>query len=158
VRLPRQFAKRGLCLPERWPWTQEVESGREFLHANTDLMKAIGGHANSVFDELRAREVGLAVDPDGLVSDLLGQAADSVRRSREATTAKYSAARRLGGLDQQLEKDYLGFLDVAADIHSAIEDMREWVETHDALLEKPSGRPMKSASELFSRLGIRNAA
>lgn len=137
---------------------QEVESGREFLDDNVGMLKVMVGSTSALAEQLRAQDGSAVLDPDGKVSELLIQAAESAKRSREAIQGRHAVAKRNKKLTPELDEAFAQFADVAAEIHNTIEDMREWVETHDALLEQPSGRPMKSAAELFSRLGIRNAA
>lgn len=137
---------------------QEIESGREFLDANVGMLKTMIGSTASLVEQLRAQDANAVLDPEGKVSELLSQAAESARRSREVIQARHAAAQQNKKLTSELDQAFAQFSDVAAEIHNTIEDMREWVETHDALLEQPSGRPMKSAAELFSRLGIGNAA
>lgn len=137
---------------------QEIESGREFLDANVGMLRAMVGSTTSLVEQLRAQDGDAVLDPEGKVSELLGQAAESAKRSREVIQARHANAKQTKKLSSELDQAFAQFADVATEIHNTIEDMREWVETHDALLEQPSGRPMKSAAELFSRLGIRNAA
>jgi hypothetical protein len=121
---------------------------------DSDIKIIVGIDAS--YDELRQRlESNEAViDPDRRIESNLVKAS-------EACSRIYRDARQRHGfacIDPELHPDdgvadaYESFMDAIGHLHDTVEDLREWMASHDAVLEPSISAVFSSADDLFESL------
>lgn len=107
-----------------------IENTVDNLVADTDLVRSICRTYVEIRQKLSATDT--EIDPTGHISAAL---ADSQLSLDDGVTDAYSA-----------------FMETLNGLHSAIEEFREWIATHDAVLQPTTGETFGSVSSLFDSL------
>lgn len=139
---------------------QAIETTIDFLDSNAEIIRSVATGMEYIVEALREDPPNVELDPEGRISQLLEQGAGKARAMYDDALKRRDAA---AGDEHVHEDDGLyeafdEFICAAADLHNNAEDLREWLETHDALQEQPSGEGFTSVAEYFKTLGIKDAA
>lgn len=129
-----------------------IEHTLDALTADTDLLRAI--HVG--YEEIRAALEGspAAIDEDGRLQAVLDKASAACARIYHDACQRHASACQ----DPQLRPGdgvadaYGAFIDAVRELHDSIESLREWIATHDAVLQPTTGAVYTSAADLFAAL------
>lgn len=133
---------------------QAIENTVSRLTSDTDLLHSICLTFAEVFDALKKADGDEVIDPQGIVCNSLRNASEATTRIYASTTRARQSARD----DKRLRSDdgvvdaFDRKLKVVRSMHDLIEEMVEWIEIHDASLEKPTGAVYATVDELFDAL------
>lgn len=160
-----------LCAGVGSPAGVQAYAGRtlDLLHAiekTIDLVSENGEHVRVLargigkcLAALKDGSIEVKLDPEGRVCDLFARGLESLQRMhRDASLRRDSAA-----ADQRLQDDdgvvevYDSFLEALSDAYDVLHELREWIETHDALLEPAVGEVHTDADDLVSSILSRNS-
>ena len=135
---------------------QAIEKTLGFLLDNAAVLRTLAAGADKELRKLQELQPAGALDPEGRVCQLLEQCLALLERLHDTNKLKCEHARadgRLRGDDGVVEayEDYLAAID---EHHHLLFDLREWIRTHDALLEQPSGRTCRDVGEMFRAMGV----
>lgn len=140
------FAARNLLL------LNAIENTLDALDSDTQIITGI----DSSYDELRQKleTTGVVIDADRGIDAKLSKASDSCSR------IYLDAQRRhvLASTDPALRPDdgvadaYELFMEAVRNLHDTVEDLREWIATHDAVLEPSTHEVFSNADDLFASL------
>jgi len=133
---------------------QAIEGTLAVLSADKKLFDAATECLQELSERLQRHVPALAIDPQGLACNALSMAAESAQRIYTKAISQHKAACD----DPQLTADD-GVADAYAERLSALErlfdatvGLREWIETHDDVLEPSTGVVYKNVDELFAAL------
>lgn len=129
-----------------------IEHTLDALHADTQLLHAI----RSGYEEIRAAlEASVAaIDEDGRIQGVLDKASAACARIHHDACQRHASACQDPQLlpDDGLADAYDAFIDAVRALHDSIESLREWIATHDAVLQPTTGAVYASATDLFAAL------
>lgn len=136
---------------------QAIESTLDGLSSDTALIETIAKGFAELQERLEKVNPSAAVDPAGQVCSALEGASDCCVRMFHRATGKHRAACEDPRLteDDGVAEAYEGHIDALKRLHDSIEHLRDYVATHDALLDAPSGGSYTSADALFEAMGIK---
>ena len=129
-----------------------IENTLDALNTDTNLLNAI----HDGYQEIREKLEGTttAIDEGGRIQAMLDKAgAACVRIYHDACQRHQSACQ-----DPQLHPDdgvpdaYSAFMGALRALHDTLESLREWIATHDAVLQPTTGMVYASADDLFAAL------
>jgi len=126
------------------------------VESATRLTDVVAREASDMLARLQKANVSFALDPSGVACKDFGEASDIVSGLYADARAKHQYARkdfRLTG-DDGVADAYNAYMAALKDAHDAIEELREWVETHDAILEPSSGKVYSNVDDLFAAMGL----
>lgn len=129
-----------------------IENTLDALTADTDLLNAIAGGYKEVHELLIGYE-GI-IDADRTIGLKLEKASDTCARIYRDAKARHEAAQH----DPQLQPGdgiadaYTAFLQALTGMHDVIESLREWIATHDAVLEPATSPVYSTVDDLFDAL------
>jgi hypothetical protein len=129
-----------------------IENTVDNLVADTDLVRSICRTYVEIQQKLSANET--EIDPTGHISAVLEKASESCSRIYKDAQRRHQSA----AADPQLRSDdgvtdaYSEFMESLNDLHSSIEELREWIGDHDAVLQPTTGETFNSVSSLFDSL------
>lgn len=142
----RGFAARNLEL------LAAIESTLDALAGDTDLIAAI----TNGYVEIKDRLAGFQgeVDPDGRIAQLLEKAADTCSRIYRDAQQRHTAASTDKALraEDGVADAYSSFMAALNQMHDAVDDLKEWIGLHDALLQPSSDAVYATTDELFEAL------
>lgn len=129
-----------------------IENTLDGLYADTKLLRAI----DDGFREIHQRLMGAAgpIDVDGRTQAALVKASDACARIHRDAQKRHQSA----GADPALHPDdgvddaYDEYLGAVRDVHDTVEALREWIVTHDAVLDPSTGDTHASADALFAAI------
>lgn len=121
---------------------------------DSDIKIIVGIDAS--YEELRQRleSSDVVIDPDRRIESNLIKASDACSRIYHDAQQRHVAA----CTDPQLNPDdgvadaYESFMDAIRHLHDTVEDLREWVAIHDAVLEPSISAAFSNADDLFESL------
>ena len=129
-----------------------IENTLDALVSDTDLLRSISRAYQELHEKLAGIEI--EIDAGGRIVAMLEKASGScVRIYRDAQRRHQSACR-----DPVLKPDdgvtdaYSSFIEAVHDLHDTIETLREWIATHDAVLQLTTGQTFDSVDDLFDSL------
>lgn len=135
---------------------QAIENTLAALASDTKLLAAMGDSFAEILENLEANAPEDAFDADGRVCNVLSLAADTAQRIYTRAEAKHQAARN----DQRLTDDdgvafaYEEYLSEVERLFDVVESLKDWIETHDAILEQSTGKTYKNVDDLFAAMGL----
>lgn len=140
------FAARNLQL------LSAIENTLDALDSDTQIIVGI----DASYEELRQRlaSFGAVIDPDRRIESNLTKASDVCSRIYHDAQQRHVSA----CTDPQLHPDdgvadaYTSFMDAIRRLHDTVEDLRDWVATHDAVLEPSISPVFTNADDLFESL------
>ena len=129
-----------------------IENTLDGLSADTNLLRAI----HDGYQEIQARLTGTSgpIDDSGRTQATLEKASAACTRIYHDACKRHQSARQ----DPQLRPDdgvaeaYGEFIAILRELHDTIEALREWIGTHDAVLQPTTGAVYSSADDLFAAL------
>lgn len=129
-----------------------IENTLDALAADTELFSAI----DKGYQEIRRCLEGVqgAIDPEDRIGAQLEKSSEACVRIYHDASRRH----RLACGDVQLHPDdgvaeaYTSFLQAVRLVHDTIEELREWLATHDAVLEKSTGTVYSNVDDLFDAL------
>lgn len=133
---------------------QAIESTLTHLDSDTDLLNAVGRGFDEIFASLKARANGEMIDGEGATCAALSNASDACSRMYANATKRHKAAcadKRLQADDGVVEA-FESYMEALRGLHDLIEEIKDWIETHDALLEPATGASYATAEDLFAAL------
>jgi hypothetical protein len=132
-----------------------IESTVNALAGHTEVLRVIANQGRRIITELAGLEVKQieVIDPDGAIAEGLRQSAAKVLRDYHTAIERRNCARNDPALTPEdgIEDAYTDHIEVLADLHNALEDMRDVMETVDALSSPVIGT-FEGADELFAAL------
>jgi len=135
---------------------QAIEGTLAALSADMRLFDAVIACFEEILKQLKAQIPEVAVDPDGEASNALVLAAESAQRMHMKTQKLYQHAcddPRLTA-DDGVADAYKERMTALERVFDTVEALREWIETHDALLAPVSGKTYKNVDDLFVAMGL----
>lgn len=130
-----------------------IEQTVTLLHGDTEILVFLANQAKEVTAKVTEIEPRKAIDPDGSISASLKKLCGQLERDYTLGMAKRNSAR----VDPQLTRDdgveeaYTMHIAALADLHNAIEALRESMEIHDSRLSPVIGS-YDNVDDLFSAL------
>ena len=129
-----------------------IENTLDGLTADTQLLRAI----HDGYEEIQAKLVGTTgpIDDSGRTQAALEKAGAACARIYNDACQRHQSACQ----DPQLRPDdgvadaYSAFIGALRELHDTIEALREWIATHDAVLDPSMGAVYASADDLFAAL------
>lgn len=137
---------------------QAIETTLLHLEQDTQQLHLMTSGIESTLEELqRATAVTpTAIDPAGAVCrslEVTGDIASRMYRRAKAQHADACQDFRLTS-DDGIADAYGGYLAAVESFHDAVEALREWIATHDAVLEPGNGQVFNSVEALFASVGV----
>lgn len=129
-----------------------IENTLDALTADTRLLNALHEGYQEIQDKLADHQT--RVDPDGRMGAVLEKTADTCGRIYRDAQKRHESART----DPQLQPDdgvtdaYSEFMEALRTLHATVEELREWIATHDAVLEPTTGAVYSNVDDLFAAL------
>lgn len=133
-----------------------IEKTVDHLSENRDHIAVLAGGMVKTLQMLQNAKIETSIDPEGRVCDLLGQSLDALARMHASSARRRESAvadTRLRHDDGVVEA-YDNFLSALNDAHEVVHELKEWIETHEALLDSPSGTTYSEVDDLFTAMGI----
>lgn len=129
-----------------------IETTVRSVMANTEMLQALAREAHKTLELLRCTDRQEPLDPQGLIAPQLRRGADTALRIYNDAIAYYrSAAADTELRDEDGVVESFGhYVEVAADLHNVLEDLRDTVECIDASLEPSVGGTFTSVDELIA--------
>lgn len=129
-----------------------IEHTLDALHADTELLHAI----HRGYEEIRCALEGnpAAIDEDGRIQGVLDKASAACARIYHDACQRHASACQ----DPQLRPDdgvadaYGAFIDAVRELHDSIESLREWIATHDAVLQPSVSAAYADVDDLVAAL------
>ncbi len=129
-----------------------IENTLDALAADIDLVNAI----HRAYEEIRERlgVIDGAIDPDLTLQAKLEKASDACARIYRDTCRRHASACSDPDLrqDDGVAEAYSEYIDALSDLHGTVEKLREWIATHDAVIEPTTGVVYATADDLFAAL------
>jgi hypothetical protein len=129
-----------------------IENTVDCLVADTNLVRSICATYEEIQTKLSSSQT--EIDPTGHICSVLEKASGSCARIYEDSKKRHLSAVR----DPQLRSDdgvvdaYDEFMGVINQLHDTIEELCEWISTHDAVLQPTTGETFASVDSLFDAL------
>ena len=129
-----------------------IENTLDGLSADTNLLRAI----HDGYQEIQARLTGTSgpIDDSGRTQATLEKASAACTRIYHDACKRHQTARQ----DPQLRPDdgvaeaYVEFIAILRELHDTTEALREWIGTHDGVLQPATRAVYPSADDLFAAL------
>jgi hypothetical protein len=131
-----------------------IENTIDRVSGDTDHIRVMSKAVVACLESLqKANDVKL-IDPEGRLCELLGKTAEMARRMyADASGAHESACGdRLLQPDDGVVEAFSELMEAVTELHACSEELRDWVEIHDALLEEPTGATYTNAADLIAAL------
>ncbi len=129
-----------------------IENTLGALAADTRLLHAI----HSGYDEIRQRLAAspATLDTDGRLQAMLDKASAACARIYQDARQRHQSACQDPALhpDDGVADAYADFTNAVQGLHDSIETLREWIATHDAVLQPTTGAVYPSPAQLFAAL------
>lgn len=118
-----------------------IEQTVTLLRGDTEVLVFLANQAKEVTSNLSGIEPATVIDSDGSISESLVKLCTQLGHDYVIAIAKRDAARSDPQLTQDdgVEDAYTQHIDALADLHNAIENLRESMEVHDARLSPVVG-------------------
>lgn len=133
-----------------------IENTLDGLESDTGHIRVIAEAVEKTLKSLQAENSPKPVDPEGRLSALLEKASESARRMYATASEAHESAcsdRMLKPEDGVVEA-FNEHLEALTDLHACGEELRDWIETHDALLEPSTGKTYTNVDDLFAAMGL----
>lgn len=121
---------------------------------DSDIKIIVGIDAS--YEELRQRleSTEAVIDSDGRIESNLVKASDACSRIYHDAQQRHVSACTdpLLNPDDGVADAYESFMDAIRHLHDTVEDLREWVATHDAVLQPSTSAVFSNADDLFESL------
>lgn len=135
---------------------QAIEKTVDYLVENRDLIRVLSVGISDALEKLQAESIEVPLDPEGRVCELFSGCLDAIARMHHNSQRRRAAAAADGRLrhDDGVVEAYDAFIAALNDAHQDVHDLKDWIETHDALLEQPVGGAFVDVDDLFLAIGV----
>lgn len=129
-----------------------IENTVDCLATDTDLVRSICATYAEIQTKLSSAQT--EIDPTGHICAVLEKASGSCSRIYEDAKKRHLSAAK----DPQLRSDdgvvdaYDEFMVAIHQLHDTIEELAEWIATHDAVLQPTTGETFEGVDGLFDAL------
>jgi hypothetical protein len=133
---------------------QAIESTLVRVESNTRLMDAVASDVSDVLALLQAANVSHALDPSGVVCKNFERAANIAASMYADARKRHQSAHddfRLTS-DDGVADAYDAYIGSIKGAHDAFEELREWIATHDDILEPSVGVVYNNVGDLMAAL------
>lgn len=129
-----------------------IENTLDALSADTNLLNAIHDGYREIHEKLEG--TSSAIDDDGRIQGILDKAGAACARIYHDACQRHQSACQdpLLHPDDGVADAYGAFIEALRELHDTIESLREWIATHDAVLQPTTGTVYASADDLFTAL------
>lgn len=133
---------------------QAIEKTIDCLSENCDVLAVMTDGIEKHLAKLRESNVQQKLDPEGRVCQLLQKCLEIMERMHADAARKRASAQA----DERLQEDdgvveaYDAFIVALNQHHDVVHDLKDWVETHDALLEPALDGTFTSVDDLFKAM------
>lgn len=129
-----------------------IENTLDALNGDTELIHAIANGYAEIKNRLA--EQSREIDPEGRMAQLLGKASDACARIYHDAQQRHAAACQDPAITAEdgVEEAYNTFMAAISHMHDVVEDLREWIAVHDAVLQPTTGATFTSTDDLFKSL------
>lgn len=133
---------------------QAIESTLGSLANDTQLLRAITGGFEDIQGRLESAVPHNEIDPTGTINEGLCLAASAVHRMHARAEKQHASAccEPLLTPDDGVADAYSTYLTSLAGVFDSIEHLRDWICTHDAILQPSTGKTYVDVDDLFSDL------
>jgi|GEM_PF-1248912 len=129
-----------------------IEDTLDGLIADTDLVRSI----SRTYSELKSKLLPNTseIDPSGRICAVLDKASSSCVRIYNEAKSRHIFVRcdSHSHLDDGLVEAYNEFVSAINELHDTIEELSEWITTHDAVLQPTTGQTFENVDSLFDSL------
>lgn len=135
---------------------QAIETVLLGLEQDIKQLELMTSSVEDTLGRLQNATDGTPIDPAGAVGRSLEMAADTASRMFTRAKAQHANACQDFRLtsDDGIVDAYGGYLAAIEAFHDAVETLREWITTHDAVLEPGNGQVFDSVDALFASMGV----
>ncbi|HYE70810.1 MAG TPA: hypothetical protein VD932_04725 [Aquabacterium sp.] len=132
---------------------QTIERTIDRLQADEAVLRTIFGDIQAFKAEVAASESAGPIDPEGRTCELLTQAAGAAQRKYDVLVQRRTSALTHARVDADdgLVEAFSACIAALADVHNAIEDLRDTIETMDSL-HSPVVGTFSNADDLIAAL------
>lgn len=136
---------------------QAIESTISRLDSDSELLHAIQSAFEEVLGSLQTKGATQAIDPEGATCVAMAQASDACVRMHRTAKARHHAACNDCELTSEdgVAEAYDAYLLALEGVHDSIEELKEWIATHDALLDSSLPGTFGSVDDLFAAMGVK---
>ena len=129
-----------------------IERTIDALVSDTDLIHDIGRAYQEIQEKLTG--LGTEIDADGRITGLLEKASEACVRIYRDAQRRHESARQNPLLqpDDGVAEAYDAFIAAMHALHDTVEMLREWIATHDAVLQPTTGQTFDSVDDLFDAM------
>jgi len=129
-----------------------IENTLDALNGDTQLIDAITNGYLEIRDRLAGQDN--AIDPEGRIERLLTKASDACARIYRDARQRHASAQQdtLLTAEDGIEAAYSAFMAAINRMHDVVEDLREWIALHDAVLQPTTGTTFCTTDDLFESL------
>ncbi len=131
-----------------------IEKTIDALTQNCDVLEAISAEVIKLLEALKVKPPAASIDPEGRARELMSKSIATLERMHAAEQLKRNAA----AADHRLDEDdgvveaFDSLLSCLARMHEVTYEFKEWIDTHEALLEPAIGPVYENAEELFKAI------
>ena len=133
---------------------QAIETTVNHLGSDSQLLSSIAHGFEEILGALKQRDNGQVIDSEGVICASLFNASEATSR----IYARATAARQSACDDKQLRSDdgvveaFDEYIEAVTSVHDLVEEIKDWIETHDAALEPSTGVVYSSVDDLMAAL------
>ena len=145
----QSFAARNLQL------LTAIENTIDTLKSDTGLIQNIRSGYAEIGTVLK--QFTDTIDHDGSLSTMVEKASDACSRIYKDSVRRQKAAATDPALrpDDGVTDAYDEFIESVQALHDELEELREWIAVHDALLDPSTGHVYSSVDSLFEAMGLK---
>jgi hypothetical protein len=135
---------------------QTIESTLTGLASDVKLLNAVADGFEEVSERLQQKGLAVALDPRGQLCNALTLAADSAQRMYTRAAVEHDAVSRDPRLTREdgVADAYQAYLNALGRVFDSSATLKDWIATHDALLEPGSGKVYDNVDDLFAAMGL----
>lgn len=126
------------------------------LRGDTELFRFMAEQGQKMAQAIKCSERDTPIDSDGAISGHLREAAAKMLMGYNRAIAQRESAR----LDPELREDdgvveaFTDLIGALADSHNSLEDLREAMETKDAMISAATGEVYTDVDKMFADMGL----
>lgn len=133
---------------------QAIEKTIDYLTENRDHMAVLASGVVKTLEELHRARIEVVLDPEGRVCELFARCLEAIERMHQNSTVRRESAVndcRLHVEDGVVEA-YDAFLASLSDAYAVLHELKEWIHTHDSLLEPSLEGTFDSVDDLIGAI------
>lgn len=142
------FAARSLFL------LKAIDSTIDYLASNVAIVRQAALDTQATLEDLKTAQPSGPINASGQATSKLDQCLDMLHNIFNREKACHLAACNDSRLKPEdgVKDAYEEYLAVMTELHDAIFELKDWIETHDALLEPSTSGAFTTADDLFKSL------